>query len=80
MVIIFSTFVILLALFVLGYIYIKHKFKPKPLIKIPLVQNGTPTGTWVECYEGDSTYQTLKKAYGIIPNQIEVEPLEKDKK
>ena len=77
MVIIFSTSVIALALVVLGYIYTKHKFKPKQLIKIPLVNKGVPTGTWVECYEGDSTYQKLKTVYGIIPNQIEVESLDK---
>ena len=53
--------------------FFKKLFKKKPII-IPLVRNGIPTGQWVECFKGDSTYQKLVKVYGEpLPIQIEVE-------
>lgn len=50
-------------------------FKKKPII-IPLVQNGQPTGQWVECYKGDDVYNKLITLYGSpLPKQIEVVPV-----
>ena len=56
-------------------------FKKSKNINIPLVRKDisgkiTPTGQWIECVEGDETYQKLIKAYGLpLPKTIEVEPL-----
>ena len=71
---------IIIALFTLIIVFLVYKtyrsLKPKPkLLKIPLTHNGKETGQWVECYEGDTIYQQLKKAYGIIPKTIETEPI-----
>ena len=71
---------IIIALFTLVIVFLVyktyHSLKPKPkLLKIPLTHNGVETGQWVECYEGDTIYQQLKKAYGIIPKTIETEPI-----
>jgi len=51
------------------------RFK-KPII-IPLVRDNKPTGQWVECFKDDEIYNKLKKIYGEVPTQIEVEPLVK---
>ena len=71
---------IIIALFALVVVFLVYRtyrsLKPKPkLLKIPLTHNGIETGQWVECYEGDTIYQQLKKAYGIIPEKIETEPV-----
>ena len=71
---------IIIALFTLVIVFLVYKtyrsLKPKPkLLKIPLTHTGVETGQWVECYEGDTIYQQLKKAYGIIPKTIETEPI-----
>lgn len=71
---------IIIALFTLVVVFLVYRtclsLKPKPkLLKIPLTHNGVETGQWVECYEGDTIYQQLKKAYGIIPKTIETEPI-----
>ncbi len=58
-----------------SYIIYDTNKQTKPLIKIPLVNKGVQTGQWVECHQGDKTYKQLKKVYGFIPTQIEVESL-----
>jgi hypothetical protein len=73
--------IVILFTWVVGFLLYKtiNTLKPKPkFIKIPLVQNGKDTGTWVECFEEDEIYNKLKKAYGNIPTQIEVEPITKN--
>lgn len=72
---------LILLILVVGFLLYKtlKVLKPKPkFIKIPLVQNGKDTGTWVECFEGDEIYIKLKKAYSNIPTQIEVESITKN--
>jgi hypothetical protein len=71
---------IIIALFALVVVFLVYRtyrsLKPKPkLLKIPLTHNGVETGQYVECYEGDTIHQQLKKAYGIIPKTIETEPV-----
>lgn len=65
-------------------ILIKVNKKPKPELKyykIPLVNNGKPTGLYAECYTGDTVYNQLIQAYKTIPEQIEIIPIdEKDKR
>jgi|TARA_R110000823_G_scaffold150871_3_gene281639 hypothetical protein len=48
------------------------KKKKTPII-IPLYQNGKETGTWIECFKGDSTWKSLVKIYGTIPPYVETE-------
>lgn len=53
--------------------WFKKLFKKKLII--PLVRQGVPIGTWVECYKGDDIYKKLVVMYGEpLPKQIEVEP------
>lgn len=49
--------------------FLKRKYK------IPLVNKGKPNGLFCEFEKGDSTYNTIIKAYGKIPKEIEVTPL-----
>lgn len=54
-------------------------FKKKQPIIIPLTTNGTKNGLWVECYEGDDTYNKLVKIYGLpLPQTIETTPVKKE--
>jgi hypothetical protein len=54
--------------------WFKNLFREE-LIIIPLVQDGAPTGQWVECKKGDETYIKMVKLYGYpLPKQIEVVP------
>ena len=48
------------------------KKKKTPII-IPLYQNGKETGTWIECFKGDSTWKSLIKIHGTIPPYVETE-------
>lgn len=56
---------------------IKNLFKKKPKYhKIPLVDaKGNDIGLFCEFYENDSIYNTVIKAYGEIPEKIEVTSL-----